>query len=80
MRCTLSADRIPGICIEQIAALTNELEQATSRIGGLELELNAASMEIASLKSALDKQRLKTKLLWCENCKLQLKHTDEIDS
>ena len=63
----------PGL-IEQIAALTTELEQVTCRIVGLELELNAASMEIALLKSALDKQ------LWRENCILQLKHEDEIDS
>ena len=69
----------PGF-IEQIAVLTSELEQATSRIAGLKLELNAASTEIASLKSTLDKQRLKAKLLWCENCTLQLKHEDEIDS
>jgi len=69
----------PGF-VEQIAALTTELEQTTSRIASLELELNVASMEIASLKSALDKQRLMAKLLWRENCKLQLKYEDEIDS
>ena len=68
----------PGV-EEQIVALTSELEQATNKILSLESELVAASKEIISLKGALDKQQLKVKRLWRENCDLQLKHEEEIE-
>jgi len=66
--------------IEQITALTGELQQATSKFDSMELQLNTASTEIALIKGTLDKEWLKAKQLWHESCNLQLNHEDEINS